>query len=612
MELGLHPRQSWGSHGGEETSGSTNLTGVPLSDPRCNSAKCPAYAAARNASRAAISRDSQIEYGIYTTYFYCAIVAVFTVVYLERRMVYHHHEAARPKATLRQRAEAVLRWAIYRHIPVVNMSVGVLALLLLFLVFSLATAFAQRPYYRERIGFGSPPLAVRTGMMSGVLTPVILGLGGKWNLISLLTGCSYERLNVFHRYVSLLAFILALLHTFPFIIAPLRDGGTAELKQRFYREGSLMYSGVPPLAVLFFLCALSVRWLRRHFYEWFVVSHIAAAISYLGLLFWHVPKDEWPWLWATVALWALQITARIVLKTRLARAKLESINGEMLRLSIAEPPKSWTPCQHVFLRFPTLQPWENHPFTVASASGFVPGGNQKKDMTFLIHPYEGITKRLHDLSERSPSTTLPVVVDGPYGGHNEDFANRFESLVLVAGGCGIGGVLALFETLGPEAGSAGRGLQHVELIWIVVAREHIDWAGSTINRVKEHAAKGAVGVNIYVAGESESGSRTDVEAPATSERDGNTSGSEKGIFRADSAVAIIQEQTTRGVRRNPDGSPVLAELIPLVLKGKRNCVVVCGPDGLLNDAANAVALCQEKVLHGELQEVSLRTQVYGW
>jgi hypothetical protein len=44
----------------------------------------------------------------------------------------------------------------------------------------------------------------------------------KTNWITLLTGVSHERLQVFHRWISYAFFILALLHTFPFLVYHIR------------------------------------------------------------------------------------------------------------------------------------------------------------------------------------------------------------------------------------------------------------------------------------------------------------------------------------------------------------------------------------------------------
>lgn len=40
----------------------------------------------------------------------------------------------------------------------------------------------------------------------------------KWNFITLVTGVSHERLQVYHRWLAYACFVLALVHTFPFVV----------------------------------------------------------------------------------------------------------------------------------------------------------------------------------------------------------------------------------------------------------------------------------------------------------------------------------------------------------------------------------------------------------
>ena len=44
----------------------------------------------------------------------------------------------------------------------------------------------------------------------------------KANWITLLTGVTHEKLQVFHRWISYAFLILALMHTFPFIVSQVR------------------------------------------------------------------------------------------------------------------------------------------------------------------------------------------------------------------------------------------------------------------------------------------------------------------------------------------------------------------------------------------------------
>lgn len=57
-------------------------------------------------------------------------------------------------------------------------------------------------------------------------------------MVTLLTGLGHEKLNVFHRWVGWSVFGLSVVHTVPFIVAPLHDGGYSALHKQFYTPGS--------------------------------------------------------------------------------------------------------------------------------------------------------------------------------------------------------------------------------------------------------------------------------------------------------------------------------------------------------------------------------------
>ena len=89
---------------------------------------------------------------------------------------------------------------------------------------------------RQHRGYGSPPLAVRTGLMAAAGTPLVVALAGKANFISALTGIGHERLNVVHRWVGGMILGLSVVHTIPFIVAPLKDGGREALRKQYYKK----------------------------------------------------------------------------------------------------------------------------------------------------------------------------------------------------------------------------------------------------------------------------------------------------------------------------------------------------------------------------------------
>ena len=117
-------------------------------------------------------------------------------------------------------------------------SIGLQVFLFGAIVFATVATFAVRPYYRGHRGYGSPPLAIRTGLMAVALTPIIVALSGKVNIVTLLTGICYEKLNVIHRWLSYICFALSVVHTFPFIVAPMKDGGSRALHKQYYKPGA--------------------------------------------------------------------------------------------------------------------------------------------------------------------------------------------------------------------------------------------------------------------------------------------------------------------------------------------------------------------------------------
>ena len=227
----------------------SSLQNLSLSDSRCNNDSCEAFYYAHKLSQATVSYDYQFKYGHFTTWYYLAFVGVFTFLcwygkLQEHRLKLGHSNLQPLPRRLQSKLLALGRSISYRRflglasdkfgIP----SVGVLVFLLLAALYLAILTFAVRPYYRQHRGYGSPPIGVRTGLMATALTPLLILLAGKANLITLMTGIGHERLNIIHRWVGWMTFILSVVHTVPFIVAPLHDGGYAALHKQFYKKAS--------------------------------------------------------------------------------------------------------------------------------------------------------------------------------------------------------------------------------------------------------------------------------------------------------------------------------------------------------------------------------------
>lgn len=137
-------------------------------------------------------------------------------------------------------AIAIFRYVFYRPLPTIRLRRGwrpitfpplsVIGLIVLALALTICYTFIPQPLYWQTIRFGSPPVAVRSGMLAVAMLPWIIALSMKANFITMMTGIGHERLNVLHRWAAYLCLLLSLIHTIPFYIQAIYD-----------HEGSLVF-----------------------------------------------------------------------------------------------------------------------------------------------------------------------------------------------------------------------------------------------------------------------------------------------------------------------------------------------------------------------------------
>lgn len=227
-----------------------NITYLPLSDPLCANTTCIAFNAAYNASQTLISWDSQFSYGYYTVYFWGCVLGIFALVACAQRLDYYHASRssgyfAGDHPTSGDKIIAIGRIVTYRRLSgrlaewLRMSSFGLTILVLSSFLFAILLCFIQHPYYRHDRGYGSPPLGVRAGLAGVAMTPITFALSGKYNLVTLLTGISHERLNFMHRWCGMIYLFLGLVHTVPFLIndSNRMSGGAKRLCYQFYYQG---------------------------------------------------------------------------------------------------------------------------------------------------------------------------------------------------------------------------------------------------------------------------------------------------------------------------------------------------------------------------------------
>ena len=420
---------------------------------------------------------------------------------------------------------ALVRFVFYRPLPLITYKRRIFQLPtagVIFMVFT-ATAFVTlytflpQPLYYSSIAFGSPPLAIRAGMIAVAMMPWIIGLSVKSNLITLITGIGHERLNVLHRWASYIFLFLSLVHTVPFYVTPIWDEGGLNTWKKYFNTGYYPYgSGWAALAPLLAITVHSLPFVRAWSYEVFVVAHVPLSIALLGLLFWHCHNylTSWNYLWATTAIWlASYLTRLLYLNWANPFRKASWLVGEpasvtilpenAIKITVATQIR-WTPGQYVYLRMPHISYMQNHPFTIASlCSEDFPSeyGEKYRDMILVFRPFGGFTRQV--LEQAIKDQTLPerkdytALIDGPYGGMRRELAS-FDTVILFAGGSGITAIVSHLLDLIKKMRDSKAVTKQVHLVWALKRPEVMEWFKEEIRICREAAPPETVHCQFFI------------------------------------------------------------------------------------------------------------------
>ncbi|KAI9737932.1 MAG: hypothetical protein M1834_009302 [Cirrosporium novae-zelandiae] len=416
---------------------------------------------------------------------------------------------------------AAMRWIFYRQIPNLKIwkfsiafpSVGILALAFVTFVFVTLYSFVPQPLYYASIRYGSPPLAIRAGMIAIAMLPWIISLGVTANPISFLTGIGHERLNALHRWGSYIFLFLSLVHTIPFYVTPVwSDGAWPTFKVLFPQKYIVYGTGVASLVPLLLLTVHSLPFFRSRMYEVFKLLHVPIAIVFTGMLFWHTKNflTSWHYLWTTVAIWILSYIARLCYLNWTCPWRLSFLIGEEAAIQILSESalkvtiptqKRWKPGQYVYLRMPGIAPFGNHPFTIASlCSDDFPSeyGPDYKDMAVVFRPFSGFTRKaLLSAQRKGPLKTYRAFIDGPYGGMSRSMTS-FDTVVLVAGGSGITAVVSHLYDLIKRMRDGKAVTRKVHLIWAMKRPEVMQWFQEEIRICREFAPPDSMHCEFFI------------------------------------------------------------------------------------------------------------------
>lgn len=418
---------------------------------------------------------------------------------------------------------AFVRWIFYRPIPVIRIwkmdivfpSLGVTALVLAALIFVTLYCFLPRPLYYSSIALGSPPLAIRAGMIAVSMVPWIVALGTKPNLVSMVTGIGPERLNVLHRWLGYLCLYLSLIHMIPFFITPVWTDGALPIFQMYLPKNIYIYgTGVAAFAPLAFLCVHSLPFLRNWAYELFAYAHAPVAAIFLALLIWHCKSflSTGNYVYATIAVWGFCYIIRVFYLNWSSPLRLSWLIGEESAVTILPEnavkvtiptQMRWRPGQYVYLRMPGISPFENHPFTIASlCSDDFPSsyGPEYRDMALVFRPFGGFTRKVLETARRKgPFKIYRAFLDGPYGGMQRELA-AFNDVVFFAGGSGITAIASQLLNLIKKMRDGKAVTKNVHVIWALKRPETMEWFKEELRICREFAPPNSVHCQFFLTG----------------------------------------------------------------------------------------------------------------
>jgi NAD(P)H-flavin reductase len=344
------------------------------------------------------------------------------------------------------------------------------------------------------------------------------------------------------------------------------------------------------------------------------------------LIYWREYTDAWrrDYFVATAAIYVPCWTypwLRTLFEYGLAqKAQLFVEENGFIRITISANLR-WHPGQHCFLRFRSfgLHALSSHPFTICSLPSTTPG--KKCELMFLVRPQSGFTAKLYKHALAHPGVRVPVLIDGPYGGIDNQKYFGSDRLVVIAGGSGAGWTLPFVEQFvryhaqrssvqdqpvkkhqddseaSDEDKSPQDRLRGPRSLRVILATRDVatrTWSHKSLDMLltsNDSPAVSDVSFEVHLTSEAEYASQGAVKATSESgEETHDSSSPAKAIAEKQTDVNDTSEAAESETRGRPDLPLLIREEAGAAAStGQTVAVFVCGPLEMQNDVRNAVA-----------------------
>ena len=360
-------------------------------------------------------------------------------------------------------------------------------------------------YKWEIVGF-------RAAWVSVTQIPLVYCLSCKFNVISLITGISYERMNWLHRWVSRTVFLTVICHWSFFF----REWVLADFVQLEMGMMPMVKYGFGAWAVIGWMVITGFGFARSLCYELWVLQHLAGAGTLLWLLFKHVPAYARYNIWLAIAFVALDRGVRLLsslarnlhLRRILTRTKLsstgfgfaahaEALPHSYVKLTIDNPDFVWSAGQHVFVCIPKYGLLEFHPFTIATEA---PSATQRRPrhLEIYLKAHSGFTRRVMKRCKSGEQRALRTYLSGPWGCPPLQRVEMADSVIFLASSTGASFTVPLLLHLVRVM----HHTRHVCFYWIIRHPSQLCWFEGQVLDVLHFAEGKGVKVHcrIFVTG----------------------------------------------------------------------------------------------------------------
>lgn len=344
-----------------------------------------------------------------------------------------------------------------------------------FIALQIAVNGAQLYYHHGDLVFDNQGQAItryiadRTGIVSTVLTPLLLLFGGRNNFLQWVSGWKFSTMITFHRWIARLVVMMAFVHSIAFTWKYWTDS-----HKEYLEEMAKMYAiwGIVATSCGSIMVFQGMLYFRRRWYDAFLAFHICLGVFYVIGLWFHVKDLGYcQVMYPCFAIWVFDRLVRLLrlLWFGFPQGKVSLVADETLVVEIPKP-KHWVAQTggHAWVYFiHGVYFWQSHPFT------FVESVEGKSAITFMCKVKKGQTRRLEKRLRSTPGRSLliRVGVEGPYG--EKAPITKHSSVVFIAGGGGITGVFS--EVYNAAMRSKDNTTQSLKMVWILRELKLIAW-----------------------------------------------------------------------------------------------------------------------------------------